>query len=325
LESFNIIDAFIAAFLTIWAIQGYRQGFLLSATGLTSLLASIYLSFKTYPMLGAVLASALNMPASFADLASFLIIFTISHLAIGVLLYRRLYTLSNRLHRGLFLGGADKLLGILPSIIGGVIWLSIILGVLVWFPVNGYLKDLIITSSMGTPIVNAASVMQPQAEKVIGKAVEDAAKFANKQETREEWKPDIPPDVKVRFDPAAEEYMLALVNSERASRDLKILDFHPTLRDVARSHSMDMVKNNFFDHKSPTTGHVGDRLLSAGFIYISAGENLAYAGDIEIAHMLLMESQGHRENLLSRGFGRAGIGIVDAGPYGYMCTQVFTN
>jgi len=325
LESFNIIDAFITAFLTVWAIQGYRRGFLLSATGLTAFVASIYLSFKTYPILGAIVANVLNLPVSFADLASFLIIFAISHFAIGVLLYRPLYSLSNRLHKGLFLGGADRFFGVLPSTIGGIIWLSIILGIIVWFPINEYLKDLVITSSMGTPIVDAAAVMQPQAEEVVGKAIEDATKFADKKDTREEWKPNIPPDVRVRFDADAEKYMLTLVNSERAPRDLKILDFHPTLRDVARSHSMDMVKNNFFDHKSPTTGHVGDRLLSAGFIYISAGENLAFAGDVEIAHMLLMESQGHRENLLNRSFGRAGIGIVDAGPYGYMCTQVFTN
>lgn len=131
--------------------------------------------------------------------------------------------------------------------------------------------------------------------------------------------------MRVRFDAGAEKYMLTLVNSERAPRDLKILDFHPALRDVARSHSMDMVKNNFFSHESPTTNHIGNRLLSAGFIYISAGENLAFAGDIEIAHILLMESRGHKENILNRSFGRAGIGIVDAGPYGYMCTQIFTN
>jgi uncharacterized protein YkwD len=59
--------------------------------------------------------------------------------------------------------------------------------------------------------------------------------------------------------------------------------------------------------------------------YIAAGENLALAQTVEIAHMGLMNSPGHRANILNPKFGRIGIGIMDGGIYGIMVTQNFRN
>ena len=59
--------------------------------------------------------------------------------------------------------------------------------------------------------------------------------------------------------------------------------------------------------------------------FISAGENLAYAPTVEIAHQGLMNSPGHRENILRPSFGRVGIGVIDGGVYGKMFTQDFAD
>ena len=56
-----------------------------------------------------------------------------------------------------------------------------------------------------------------------------------------------------------------------------------------------------------------------------AGENLALAQTLPIAHEGLMNSQGHRENILRTGFGRVGIGILDGGFHGLMISQEFRN
>ena len=38
-----------------------------------------------------------------------------------------------------------------------------------------------------------------------------------------------------------------------------------------------------------------------------------------------MESQGHRENILRPGFQRIAIGVISAGAYGRMFTQMFVT
>lgn len=57
----------------------------------------------------------------------------------------------------------------------------------------------------------------------------------------------------------------------------------------------------------------------------TAGENLALAPSVPIAHTGLMNSPGHRANILQSGFGRVGIGILDGGKRGLMVTQNFRN
>jgi uncharacterized protein YkwD len=63
----------------------------------------------------------------------------------------------------------------------------------------------------------------------------------------------------------------------------------------------------------------------ANIKYMLAGENLALAPDVEIAHNGLMNSPGHRANILNSDYGKVGIGCMDGGMYGKMFSQEFTN
>jgi uncharacterized protein YkwD len=66
-------------------------------------------------------------------------------------------------------------------------------------------------------------------------------------------------------------------------------------------------------------------MKAAHIRFINAGENLALAQTLQIAHTNLMNSPGHRANILSPAFGRLGIGILDGGYYGIMISQEFRN
>ncbi len=68
-----------------------------------------------------------------------------------------------------------------------------------------------------------------------------------------------------------------------------------------------------------------DRMAAAGVTYRTAGENLALAPTLSLAHTGLMNSPGHRANILHPDFGRVGIGIVDGGLRGLMVTQNFRD
>ncbi len=124
---------------------------------------------------------------------------------------------------------------------------------------------------------------------------------------------------------AAEQQMLNLVNQERAKNGLSPLKADLELTKVARLKSQDMIKNNYFSHQSPTYGSPFDMMKRFGITYNTAGENLAGNGSVSGAHTALMNSSGHRANILSTKYTHIGIGIQSGGNYGMMFTQMFVG
>ena len=148
-----------------------------------------------------------------------------------------------------------------------------------------------------------------------------------KPDPRPEPKPDPKPAPKPQPDPAGlsadEARMLKLVNQEREERGLKPLQVDMAVTAEARKKSRDMIDKNYFGHTSPTYGTPFEQMSRAGISYRAAGENLAGAPTVDRAHTSLMNSAGHRANILNPIYTHVGIGIVDGGPYGKMYTQMF--
>ncbi|MDB4897121.1 MAG: SCP-like extracellular [Firmicutes bacterium] len=117
--------------------------------------------------------------------------------------------------------------------------------------------------------------------------------------------------------------MVRLVNAERASAGLAPLAIDMRIVQTARAKSRDMISNGYFGHQSPTLGLPFDQMKVAGITYRSAGENLAGNQSVAAAHKALMNSPGHRANILSPKYTKIGIGIIHGGPYGTMFTQHF--
>ncbi|SFH22815.1 uncharacterized protein, YkwD family [Desulfotomaculum arcticum] len=124
---------------------------------------------------------------------------------------------------------------------------------------------------------------------------------------------------------ADEQQMVSLVNQERAEAGLKQLTVDMRLVKSARVKSSDLVNSNYFAHTSPKGTTPWDLIHAQGVSYSRAGENLAGAASVDRAHTSLMNSQGHRANILNPNFTHIGIGIVDGGPYGKMFTQHFAQ
>lgn len=122
-----------------------------------------------------------------------------------------------------------------------------------------------------------------------------------------------------------ERQMLNLVNQERAAAGLRPLQADMALVRLARMKARDMIDKGYFAHQSPTYGSPFEMLRGAGIDYSYAGENLAGAPAVDSAHENLMNSPGHRANILNADYTRAGIGVVEGGPYGKMFVQLFTG
>jgi uncharacterized protein YkwD len=135
--------------------------------------------------------------------------------------------------------------------------------------------------------------------------------------------PYITNDFELRND--LEIQMLQLINQEREKHGLKLLLNDEALNKVARAHAADMFKRGYFSHNTPEGINPFQRLHRANIKYKFAGENLAMAPAVSRAHSELMNSPGHRANMLNPSYGRIGIGILQSAEHGLMVTQEFRD
>lgn len=182
-------------------------------------------------------------------------------------------------------------------------------------------------------------VLLPQLEKMVSQRTPSKEQLEPGREPEPVPEPDIPlqpalpvPPVEVTpTRPDKESYgltrdealMLELINQERVKAGLKSLKIHPELTETARLKGQDMVNNNYFSHYSPVYGSPFQMMTSAGIRYSYAGENLAGAPTVERAHQALMNSPGHRANILNPNFTHIGIGVVESRTFGKIFVQMF--
>ncbi|MEL6618060.1 MAG: CAP domain-containing protein [Pseudomonadota bacterium] len=118
-----------------------------------------------------------------------------------------------------------------------------------------------------------------------------------------------------------ERQMLDLINAERTSRGLDPLTLELRLNAASEDHSEWMDDSLKFSHTGIGGSSPGDRMRDAGFEFSGSwtwGENIAYqsergapgiSDDVVNLHNALMNSPGHRANILNADFEVIGIGI----------------
>jgi uncharacterized protein YkwD len=101
-----------------------------------------------------------------------------------------------------------------------------------------------------------------------------------------------------------------LVNSIRAKNNLKALTWDDRAMLSSEKHSQDMAVNKYFDHTNLKGEDPFKRMSKEGISYHYAGENIAmgYSSSI-FAHEALMNSAGHRKNILKSNFSHLGVGV----------------
>lgn len=120
-----------------------------------------------------------------------------------------------------------------------------------------------------------------------------------------------------------ERQMLDLTNASRLRFGEKPLEWDETGVRTARRHSKDMADRSFFDHVNPDGKDPFDRMNDDGMTFRAAGENIAagYAWAID-AHEALMNSSGHRKNILGD-YEKLSAGIYFGGDFQIYTTIIF--
>lgn len=317
----NYIDLIIVLVLVYFASSAFRYGFLLILADFASFFVSLLLSLRVYQYLSDFFKNNFTLTKSLSDALGFLVAAILIETVLGQIFYWLISKLPKKLRNSKI----NKYLGIVPAVGEGVVFTAFILTLIISLPVRPNIKRDITNSKIGSYLVEKTSGVERSINKVFGGIIDNSLTyFTVKEGSRESVKLDSEVG-DLTVDEESESQMFTMVNAERTKRGLEALAWAPNVVPVTRAHAKDMWERHYFSHYSPEGKDVGDRLNAAKISYSIAGENLALAPTIQTAHTGLMNSEGHRENILETRFKKVGIGVIDNGFYGKMFVQVFTD
>lgn len=123
--------------------------------------------------------------------------------------------------------------------------------------------------------------------------------------------------------------LLDAMNEARLAQGLAALEWDPSLEEVAYARAENLVENGYFDHYAPDGESAFSELAARGIRYRLAGENLARNNYLEnktvaAAFEGLMNSPGHRANILEERFSSVGVGAIRDGKM-WIYVTVFLN
>ncbi len=317
-----LADVVLILFILVGAVWGFREGFLRGTAGVVALLV--------LPRLTVLILRSLPLPKEFFDsggapvgvigLLIFFMVFLVLFVAVQIAIRFIDQPLQRALPRPVRLGIYKPL--------------GAIAGAFVFFLAFGLLfSSFSGLASADAPVLNSmASHASRNSMDMMGLPSFQQVSWKNIMPQQATSAPDSSqtfdfPAVQgqITLEPQLEQQMVDLVNQERTSRGLNALRVDTTLKDMARAHSLDMIQRRYFSHYTPEGGSVADRADAAGLAYRIVGENLALAPDLASAHDGLMQSQGHRENILRPDYTRIGIGIYREEGLGLVITQNFAD
>lgn len=317
----NYIDLIIILVILYFVLESFRYGFWMLLGDFLSFVGTIFLSFWFYKYLALFLRDNFALGHSISNAVGFLIAVVASESILGYLLTVQVKKLPEKLQK-IKLG---KFLGIIPAFGEGLIIIAFALTLAVSLPIRPSIKTDIVDSKVGGEILKKTSGVEKNINEIFGGVIEDSLTYLTVKPGSNEKIAIKTSANKLTVDEAAETEMFTLVNKERNQKGVAPLIWDPKIVVVARDYGRYLWGNNYFGHYSLDGKDVGDRLKSAGINFDVAGENLALTPTVATAHNGLMNSEGHRANILDSGFHKVGIGVIDNTIYGKIFVQVFTN
>ena len=316
----NWVDIFLVAVIILSVISGWYKGFIRGTADLICWAGSLLIAYLYYPYSARGLEKLLHPGIWLLPIAFLLTAFG-ARLLLGWLIRFITRTIPESANQH----GFNRFLGVIPGAINGWIYSIILSALLLSLPIKDSITRETRNSRFAGPLAQQSEWANSKLTPVFGDAVRQTMNSLTINPSSKEKVP-----LKFNYDkaearPALEAAMLQMVNQASIANGLKPLLPDPEMTNVARAHSADMFVNGYFAHVNLEGKDPFDRMKMAQVNFFNAGENLAMAPTLEMAHTNLMNSPGHRANILNPGFGRLGIGILDGGYYGLMISQEFRD
>lgn len=317
----NPIDLLILLIIFLTILSGWHSGFVASLLNLVRWVGTLVISFRLYPYLSEWLSQNTNWSVYWIPPISFFVIAMLSSILIQTLGN----LITQRLPAGIYHSKVNKFFGTIPGFASGLVMAAIIAILLLALPLPPGFDEKVQASKLvgrfGVYSDRLKAHLAPVFDRTVKRTLNritiapESGNYIELPFTVEDYTPR----------PDLEQRMLELLNKERVAQGLKPLEPDTALTTVARQHSADMFTRGYFSHFSPEGASAADRVRSARIPYRTVGENLAMAPTLPIAHKGLMDSPGHRANILEKRFRRVGIGVLQGGKHGLMITQKFRN
>jgi uncharacterized protein YkwD/uncharacterized membrane protein required for colicin V production len=316
----NWVDILLLGIVAYGIWDGWQKGFILELLYLLGLVISIAATFLLYPYPTTFVNKYFPSLGSWALPLSFIVTYVLMRVLTNWLINKTLRKIPVEAH-----GRWDnKFLGMVPGFINGVAHAVIVAALLLALPISNNISN----TTRNSRFVVKLSVPAEWIETKLSLVFDEVERTMNRLTVKPGSDQTVILPFKVMAPPPRadlEVLMLSWVNAERIKAGLNTVKADPELTMVARKHSVDMFQQGYFSHVSPGGKGPFDRMRDDGVHFTNAGENIALAPTLDIAHSGLMHSPGHRANILRPEFGRLGIGIVDGGKYGLMISQEFRN
>ena len=316
----NLVDIILALVILVSVLAGWRRGFILGSLDLLTWTGSLVLAYLFYPYTARALEKFFTLHVWLLPLA-FILTAIVARIILGIIAGFIIRLVPERVNQD----GINKFLGIIPGAINGWIYAIIISALLLALPLKDSITNETRNSKFAGPLAIQSEWINKKLAPVFDKAVRQTMNSLTVNPSSSE-------KVELNFTynkaiprPNLEARMLEMVNRERTKAGLSTLSADPEMTNVARAQSQDMFRRGYFAHVNPEGKDPFDRMKAANIRFYAAGENLALAQTLEIAHNNLMNSPGHRANILNPSFHRLGIGILDGGFYGLMISQEFRD
>ena len=316
----NWVDIVLVLIVVLAVVAGLYRGFISSSLALLTWAGSFMIAYLSYPYVARFLDSLFDAGPWLLPIA-FLFTAIIAGTVLSILAGYITRSTPIETH----LNTANRILGIIPGAVTGYLYAIIFSALFLALPLKDGITEEIRGSRLGVQLAMQSEWANRKLAPVFDEAIRQTINSLT-------VKPGSDEKINLTFKinnarpkPAYEAEMLKLVNEERQKHGLKPLQADTEMLQVARAHSQDMFARGYFAHDNPEGKDPFDRMRAANIRFASAGENLALAQTVEIAHVNLMNSPGHRANILNPSFGRVGIGILDGGFYGLMISQEFRD
>ncbi|HEX6124767.1 MAG TPA: CvpA family protein [Pyrinomonadaceae bacterium] len=320
--TFNWIDLILILVILGSIAAAWYRGFVLSALDLVRWIGSWLAALFLYRPVSAWLGVITDWTETWRNPVAFILVaFLVSVLiqTIGQILLRRM-------RRDFHERRVNRILGVVPGLFSGLILAAVLSALLFAMPFADGLSKAAEESPLANRLAGYTDELETALVPIFDPAFRQTLDRLRLVEPGSSEIVELPFRVEdARPVPVLEEQMLELINRERAAAGLDPLEPDPELTEVARRHSADMFTRGYFSHNTPEGKDPFDRIKESDVRFRTAGENLALAPTLHIAHTGLMNSPGHRANILRPQFGRVGIGILDGGRRGIMVTQNFRN
>jgi uncharacterized protein YkwD len=316
----NWVDLILILIVLFAVIAGWHRGFISSMLSLAVWVGSFVCAYLFYPYVAGFIDTLFDAGPWLLAIA-----FILTAIVAGVLFSLIAGYISRSVSIEAHQNGVNKFLGIIPGAISGYIYAVIFSAIFLSLPIRDGITEKVRNSRLGVQLAMQSEWANRKLAPVFDEAIRQTINSLTVQPNSDE-------KINLTFKinnavpkPNYEAEMLQLINAERQKHGLKPLQADAEMLMVARAHSQDMFARGYFAHDNPDGKDPFDRMKAANIQFAAAGENLALAQTVGIAHVNLMNSPGHRANILNSSFGRVGIGILDGGFYGLMISQEFRD